>query len=248
MPRSYGMPPHGRGDPSRAEGRGESQPLPLLEVRIDHRRESHPLQEIFQREGAETHLVACRLTERSPRRLLRWLSVELPAERADHLLQALKRRLGSRHLALARLAPGRLLLRVSEPAPGICLATFRAGGICVVCPLLSRRERDPLRVVLARGPRSHEFLKDLSDSGQGRLAIARLRPYRSDATLTPQQNRALRIAHAMGYFDYPRKSSLGEVARALGRGRSATLEVLRRATGKLARDRYGGELGVRTVP
>lgn len=222
--------------------------VPLLEVRLDHRREAHPLSEVFQREGAETRFIACRLTDHAPHQLLRWLDVEVPAERTDHLLLALRRRLRPRDLAVARLGPGRLLLRVTEPAPAICLAAYHAGGICVACPLAPRPLRDGWRVVLPRGARTQTFLREVPGGRSGRLAVAQPRPHRSDMTLTARQDRALRVAFEMGYFEYPRTGSLGDVARALGTGRSATLELLRRATTKLAAGRYGDELRGRTAP
>jgi len=215
---------------------------PLLEVHLDHRREPHPLAALFQKEGAEAHLVACRLTERPPRRLVRWLDVEVDPDRMEHFLHTLRRRVHTRNVALARLGTGRVLLRLSEPAPPICRATYRAGGMCVVCPLLSPKERDPWRVVLPRGARTRRLWQSLPAISEGRLAVARIKPYRSTSTLTRRQDRALRVAFQMGYFDYPRRGSLGEVARSLGTGRSATLEILRRASAKLAGARYGGDL------
>lgn len=221
---------------------------PLLEVRLDHRRVGHPLAEIFRREGAEVHLIGCRLTDRAPRRLLRWLDVTVPPERRDRLLHAVLRRVPDRHLAVAPLAPSRVLLRVTEAAPPICLATYGAGGICASCPLLPRSDDDSWRVILPRGERVRSFLRGLPGGGTDRWAIARPKPYRSRSTLTGRQDRALRTAYDLGYFGYPRRGSLGDVARALGVGRSATLEILRRATAKLAQGRYGDELRIRSAP
>jgi hypothetical protein len=166
----------------------------------------------------------------------------------DPFLRALRRRLRSRHLTLARLGPGRVLLRVSEPAPSVCTATYRAGGICVTCPLLAPKERESWRVVLPGGIRAKAFLRDLPVGSGAHQAIARVEPYRSRTSLTRRQDRALKVAYELGYFAYPRRGTLGDVARALGIGRSATLEILRRATVKLAGLRYGDELGVRVVP
>lgn len=162
-------------------------------------------------------------------------------------MRALQRRLRPGEFALAPLERGRLLLRIVEPAPAGCTATHRAGGICVSCPLLGRDEAEGWRIVLPRGPRTHAFLRSLPSVGAGRPGIARLKPYRSPSTLTRRQDRALRVAYDLGYFDYPRRNSLGDVARALGSGRSATLEILRRATSKLAGGRYREELRARTV-
>lgn len=223
-------------------------PSSLLEVRFDSRPGVHPLAELFQKEKAGAHLIACRLSDRAPRRLIRWLDVEVAPERVDQLLLTLRQRLRTRHLAIAHLGPGRLLLRVDEPAPSICVATYEAGGICVTCPILDAKGREAWRVVLPRGARSRVFLRDLATDFTARPAITRVGPYRSKTTLTHHQDRALKVAYELGYFAYPRRASLGDVARALGAGRSTTLEVLRRATVKLARHRYVDELGVRAAP
>jgi len=241
-------PPRRRPNRSARRPGPRSEGVPLLEVRLPHRPDGHAVTELIRAEGAETRLIACRLTEHTPRRLMRWLDVEVSPERANHLLAALQRKLRSRHVATARLGPGRFLLRLSEPAPPICLATYRAGGICVTCPLSDRAERPGWRIVLPRGGPTQSFLRGLPAAGLGRFAIARLHPHRSDTVLTPRQDHALHVAYQMGYFDYPRRGTLGEVARALGTGRSATLELLRRATTKLAGGRYGDELRGRVVP
>ncbi len=228
--------------------RPEFRPRPLLELRLDPQREGRVLAELLHKEGAEAHLIACRLTDRAPRRLLRWLDVEVDSERMDPLLHALRRRVNPRRLALARLGPGRVLVRVSEPAPSICVTTHGAGGICVTCPLLTTDERDSWRVILPQGTWTKAFLRGLSGGRAAHPAIARLDPYRSKTSLTRRQDRALRVAYDLGYFAYPRRGSLGDVARALGTGRSAALEILRRATSKLAGRRYGDELKLRVAP
>jgi hypothetical protein len=221
---------------------------PLLEIRINSRPDGHPLAQLFEREGVESKLIACRMSDREPRRLVRWLDIEADPARMGVLLSSVRRLVGSRNLAVAHLGPGRVLLRIDEPAPAICAATYESGGICITCPLLGPQEQGPWRVVLPRGFGAKAFLRDLPREPFARAAITRVEPYRSRTTLTQHQDRALKVAYDLGYFAYPRRATLGEVARALGKGRSATLETLRRATVKLAGRRYGEELGVRVVP
>ena len=227
--------PGGRSDP-------ESRETPLLEFRFGPPPRGHSLSDLFLKEGVESRLIACRLTQGRPAGLIRWLEIETPPDRIETLLRSLRRRFRRGHLAVARLGPGSALLRVSEPAPSICAATYVAGGICVSCPLLPEGEAEPWRVILPRGDRANALLRELSIRNHASWAISRVEPYRSKTSLTHRQDRALRIAYALGYFDYPRRAALGDVARALGSGRSATLEVLRRATSKLAGGRYGAEL------
>ncbi|HLY77473.1 MAG TPA: helix-turn-helix domain-containing protein [Thermoplasmata archaeon] len=109
-------------------------------------------------------------------------------------------------------------------------------------------ERESWRVILPQGTGIQAFLQELPGGPSTPPAISRLHPYRSKTTLTRRQNRALRVAYDLGYFAYPRRGSLGDVARALGTGRSATLEILRRATAKLAGRRFGTELKARVGP
>ena len=225
-----------------AQREASSRATPLLEVRLDLRSEGQPLTDLLYREGAEAHLIACRLSDRPPRRLLRWLDVAVDPVRRERLLHALRHHRPSRALAIATLGPGRLLVRVSEPAPSICVTTYRANGICVECPLLARAEHGAWRVIVPRGNRTKAFLRELPAAGAGPWAIARLKPGRSASALTRRQDLALRTAYDLGYFGYPRRGSLGDVGRALGTGRSATLEILRRAMAKLAQGRYGDGL------
>lgn len=234
--------------PGATERRPGIRPAPLLELRLDPQQEGRGLADLLQKESAEAHLIACRLTERSPRRLLRWLDVEVDPERMEALLHSLRRRVRPHHLALSQLGPGRVLVRVSEPAPSICVTTLGAGGICVSCPLLPGGEQDSWRVILPQGTWTRAFLRGLPGGKSAHPAIARLDLLRSKTSLTRRQDRALRTAYELGYFAYPRQGSLGDVARALGTGRSATLEILRRATSKLAGRRYGAELKVRAPP
>ncbi|HUJ77424.1 MAG TPA: helix-turn-helix domain-containing protein, partial [Thermoplasmata archaeon] len=201
--------------------------FPLIEVRFDRRGRAHPLSELFDRAGAEVRLLACRLSARRPRRLVRWLDLEVDDEQFDPLVRSIRRRLGARSVALARLGPDRALLRVSEPAPAVCTATHDAGGICVSCPLLTGSEGDPWRVVLPRGGQARSFVRGAPAGNPGAGAVVRVEPYRSATSLTRRQDRALRIAYTLGYFDYPRRGSLGDVARSLGVGRSTALEILR---------------------
>jgi HTH DNA binding domain len=231
--------------PRSARGADRSRFPSLVEVRFAPRRGGHLVSELLRHEGAEARLVACRLVERPSRYLLRWLDISVPAERRDRLLAALGRR--DHDLVVAPIGPTRLLLRLRDRAPPACLATHRAGGLCVSCPLVGHGDGDGWRVVVPRGPTTDRLLRALPSGGTGGSRIARMGPYRAAATLTPRQERALRVAFELGYFGYPRRGTLGDVARALGAGRSTTLEVLRRATGKLARERYRNGLGARPL-
>ncbi|PSP37460.1 transcriptional regulator [Halobacteriales archaeon QH_7_65_31] len=74
--------------------------------------------------------------------------------------------------------------------------------------------------------------------GVGIERITPLGEERDDPTarqfdLTPAQERAIRVAHAAGYFTIPREADAGEVAAELGISKSAFLERLRRGQAAL---------------
>ena len=222
-------------------GRSDADPrvTPLLEFRFRPPPRGHSLSELFLKEGVESHLVACRLTQGRPPRLIRWLEIETPPDRIETLLRSLRRRFRRGHLAVARLVPGSALLRVSEPAPSICAATYMAGGICVSCPLLPSGEAEPWRVILPRGNRANALLRELSARNHASWAISRVGPYRSRTSLTHRQDRALRIAYDLGYFDYPRRAALGE------RRTGARKRSLRDPRGPAAGDLEAGGRSIR---
>lgn len=65
------------------------------------------------------------------------------------------------------------------------------------------------------------------------------------AILTPKQREALVVAYQCGYYDIPKRAESADVAKALARGKSTTLEHLRKAEKRLL-DSYmhtGGEFG-----
>jgi predicted DNA binding protein len=56
------------------------------------------------------------------------------------------------------------------------------------------------------------------------------------------------VAYELGFFGYPRKVSLSTLAARLGVGRSTALELLRKATEKLAAQRFLAEPPVDRLP
>jgi predicted DNA binding protein len=57
-------------------------------------------------------------------------------------------------------------------------------------------------------------------------------------TLTEKQERALWLALKMGFFDYPRKITMKELAKRVGVGLSTLSEILRRGTRRLLEEQF----------
>jgi hypothetical protein len=187
-------------------------------------------------------LVACRASGAGTEpHLLRWLDVEAAPSELQQFEEAVLRTLGVESVTISSVNRGRAIVRLSTPMPGLCAAVFGSGGVCVTCPFLERSEDGaPLAVgvLVPRNGEAVQFGRELARRNLGTATIERMGEYLPRSTLTPRQEEALRVALDLGYFEYPRGAELADVARALGVGRSAALELLRRATSRMARRHY----------
>ena len=77
-----------------------------------------------------------------------------------------------------------------------------------------------------------EVLKEMYELGiTAKVSkVIRLRPY---AGLSQRQLEAIRVAYSLGYFDFPKKANIIDVAKTLGVTVSTAAELLRRAQKRL---------------
>jgi hypothetical protein len=197
--------------------------------------------------GASFRLLACRPTDRGRHRLLRLFEVRTGADGLGPIVRRLRTRLAGRDIAASDLGPDRALLRVSVPMPPSCGAAFELGDFCVTCPF-SGKEDTTWKVLVPQIVDARRLLSAASHSGGVRPTLLRAGAYRREWGLTARQERALRVAFQIGYFDYPRKASLAALAGRLGVGRSTALELLRKGTTKLAAQRFFGEPSLGLLP
>ena len=96
-----------------------------------------------------------------------------------------------------------------------------------------------------RGEREQlqEYLQWARDRGLP-VKVVRLEPVSASTrdfmeTLTPKQQAILKAAHALGYFETPRKVKLQDLAKMLGRDPSSVMALLRRAERKVLEEAFG---------
>lgn len=148
----------------------------------------------------------------------------------------LRHRAELRQLSIARADPARILVRTVEPAPPFCALLNESGAFCATCRFLTGSEGGgrPWTVVVPRGSAGAPLVKaakSYSELGKGvAVPVRRFRPSRGT---TDRQARALEVAHRLGYYRFPRRGRLADVARTLGISRSTASELLRRAEAKV---------------
>ena len=241
-------------DPARGTRKSHRAESALVELGVRGGPVPHWMQDLGNRWGAGVRLHVCRRAEGSPRRLLQLLEISAPPEALPEIVAFLHERTTAQDLALTRLGPNRLLVRLVGPLPAICHSVFEMGAICMSCPFLPGSgdpEGEPRegswRVLVRKVQDAHPLLASFSTPGNAPASLIRIGAYRGTQDLTAHQELAVGAAFALGYFDYPRRAQLGDVAKALGVSRTSTMESLRRGMRKLASQRQSEAGVVRTL-
>ena len=234
------MPLRGAPDAGHRRRRPGRAPSSLVEVRVRSGPSGDPLGVRLRRTSLRMRLVSCRpyFVDGRPR-LLRWIDLQGPPAELERLAKELRLPGSSDPDVRMSVGRGRAALRASGPLPRFCAEVFGAGGVCVACPLLSgadERLRVRARVLLSRDAAATRFAEALGRRDLG--PVERTGPFRAHGSRTPRQEQALRTAFELGFFAYPRRATLGDVARTLGVGRSAALELLRRAVSDLVAHQF----------
>lgn len=219
-------------------------PLPMVEVVLSGLDGEDWVMETLRSQDVAFRLLACRPTDRGRRRLLRLFEVRTNGEGIGPVVRALRARLSAGEVGAASLGPDRALLRVGVPMPPACAAAFELGDFCISCPFLHAddgKRSASWNVLVPQIADARRLLQASARRGAPRPSLVRAGAYRGRGGLTARQEKALRTAYLVGYFDYPRKASLSAVAAQLGIGRSSALELLRKATAKLAGQRFRAE-------
>ena len=220
------------------------EPLPLVEIVLNGVDASDWVTETLTAQGVNVRLLGCRPTDRSRRRLLRLFEVQTKGEAIAPILRRLRSRLSARDIGVASLGADRALVRASVPMPAGCSTAFELGDFCIGCRFLATPEgtsRSSWKVLVPRLEDARRLLRSVHTKGGAHPSLVRAGAYRRRGGLTGRQERAIRVAFDQGYFDYPRRTSLSAVAARLGVSRSTTLELLRKATTKLAAERFLAE-------
>jgi hypothetical protein len=118
------------------------------------------------------------------------------------------------------------------------------GAICMSCPFLPPGDAQDAgsregewRVLVHRVRDAQPLLASFTPPGDAPASLIRIGSYRGNHDLTARQEMAIGTAFALGYYDYPRRAQLKDVAKSLGVSRATAMENLRRGMRKLASQR-----------
>ncbi|NLI73792.1 MAG: hypothetical protein GX369_03350 [Euryarchaeota archaeon] len=141
------------------------------------------------------------------------------------------------HVNLATLGPGKHIASVTNNACLICNLLNEAG--CFLDSAVSQPDGRVAWTVIA--PRSNNIgqLIDMLREMGCEVEMLNLRDQEEDGPLTYHQEKVLRTAYDMGYYDIPRSATLADLSKKLGIARSTIDVVLRRAERRLVSKHIG---------
>lgn len=231
------------GRPRAPEPQAQGEPavlpeIPLVEIDVDPGPASHWLREVTERWPLGVRIEICRPTGVGGSDLLQVVELLGDPGALGEAERFLRHRTDLKALTVASPSPARRFLRVVTELPDLCRRVFEIGAICASCrfaaPPPSTDARERWTLVVPRNPAAlRAAVGPSSGPGRSPLPILRVRRFVPPRTLTPRQAAALETAYRLGFYAFPRRSNLKEVARILGVSRSTTAELLRRAENKM---------------
>ncbi len=202
------------------------------------------MQDLGTRWNAGVRLHVCRQAGGSPPRLLQLVEINAIPSALPEIVEFLRQRSPAHDVSITQLGSNRLLARLIGPLPAICHSVFEMGAICMSCPFLpsagepaAEAREGNWRVLVQRARDAHPLLASFTTPDNSPASLVRIGAYRGVRDLTARQELAVGTAFALGYFDYPRRAQLADVAKTLGVSRAAAMENLRRGMRKLAAQR-----------
>ena len=197
-----------------------------------------PFRELEAKRNSDVTVIECKYHE--PRDMT--MILELRGRMNASLEKDLREVHGMKQVALTQNGQRRAHAMVTMDAPLYCEIVHRSRAFCKSCPyndssgdesrwsLLVKDEADLMNFV--EGFERHDIgvkLIEMTDAAYKYV-------------LTPRQKEMVRKAIELGYFEFPRRVSLTELALALSVRSSTLSESLRRAEQKMARNFVDSEL------
>ena len=225
------------GAQSRRRRRSGPVELPLVELEVPGGPGDHWLRDVAARWEVRFRFRVCRPMGSNPARMLQ--VVELTGAPGDlgAVEEFLRRRPELSDLTVVSLSPSRRFVRTVGPLPEACARVFESGAFCASCkflPSVGSKSGDRWSLIIPRSPSTIRQVVGPSSKGEGAPSrILRMRRYVPPRTLTPRQAAALETAFRLGFYSFPRRTNLQEIARILNVSRATASEHLRRAEAKM---------------
>lgn len=208
----------------------------IQEVVLSLRVPNNWVADLVSKHPATVRILSCKPLERGEG--IQQL-VELSSETGlEELLRSIRSSPNVLDAYVVKTKKGRMLGTVLTKNSMICRAAMGSDTFCRTC-FFNQTSHDDGTVewTLALSGKNSlkQLLERLADENI-RVEIRRLSRIIDKRQLTPRQERVVRMAMDMGYFDFPRRTGLQKLAKTLKVSPASLSETLRSAERKILRD------------
>ncbi len=164
------------------------------------------------------------------------LLFEIDGTSTVELVEKLKKIKEVKRVYFARSSPNKSLVMIILKSPRFCKIARNSNAFCVSCPYNSLVTDGKVEWDLLVNDESdrEKLIHELELNGEVGNAKRVENALREEA-LTSRQREILLAAIQMGYFDFPRKTGLTELAKSLNIRPSTLSEIIRLAESKIAK-------------
>jgi hypothetical protein len=145
----------------------------------------------------------------------------------DASFSAIRGLRGVRSLTLGSVTPQGARAFAVLDRPGVCRASEQAAILCIDCPFNSTDAPAKWRL-LARDPADvRQIIRRLGDEGM-EARLGEVVPSNPDVSFSQRESALIAMAIERGYFDFPRRVSVRDLAELVGMDESAVVEALKK--------------------
>jgi predicted DNA binding protein len=152
------------------------------------------------------------------------LEIRAKEEKIPGVMQDFKASHGFTDVDMAQTSKDKMLATVSTNKCAIC--STMAGSGCFLISATAKDEKLYWTVLASRNDQIKALIGRMKDNGMD-ASVKSLRDISSKEELTKRQEDILKIALEKGYFDYPKGTSIRELAAMFGISISTLSEILR---------------------
>ena len=170
-----------------------------------------------------------------------FVEISSDTKTADEITDALKESSTVQSSDLAKVSPNRVIGAVTSKGCGVCNALMESNSNCFIAPAETNDDCRMCYKLFISGQGLPTLLQKLHERGIT-YQISDVSPLSTKRRMTPRQEKILRSALELGYYEYPKRISTEQLAEIL-KIRSSTLsEILRRAEKNVVKDYFNGEV------
>ncbi len=190
-------------------------------------------QNLAETYGCKISIVDCKHSNSRETSLL--LEVE-GTDNPNSLVSELKALPDIKRVYIAERSPSKTLMMLILNTPLYCDISKNSNAFCVSCPYNSApSDGDVSWNLFVKEPKDISKVMDMLEFRGARAEITRITDAFREEALTARQKEIFSSAIRRGYFDFPRRTSLTELAKELSIKPSTLSEILRKAESKIAK-------------